>query len=130
MSLPRPRGFSLMAALFLIIAGMLAALAMVVTSATRSRSTVLGFNASRAYFAAQAGLDIAEAQALGGTCGSSITIAGGIEGFSVNYTCIATNFDEAGTSVIVYALTSRAHSGSLGADTFVSRQVRSSVKSP
>ena len=55
----RQRGFSLVAAVFVIAIALLIVLAAVLTLSARNRSTVQALEASRALFAAQSGVDIA-----------------------------------------------------------------------
>ncbi len=122
----RQRGFSLIAAVFLV--AVIGALALVMTSltATQDRVSVYSVLTNQAYFAARSGLEYAADRALNGACGNeSITL----EQYTVDTQCIATvNIDEGtGTLYNVYNITVRAHRGSKSTATFVSRTVRAAV---
>ncbi|WP_028770100.1 hypothetical protein [Silanimonas lenta] len=127
MSLPRrQRGFSLVAAVFVIAVALLIVLAAVLTLGARNRSTVQALEASRALFAAQSGLDIAVARALSGGCGA-VPASLAIEGFSVELGCTRTAVDEAPDNYGIYTLTARAQRGRFSDHSFVSRRVRAMV---
>ena len=126
MSMNAQKGFSLVAAIFLIAIALLIVLAAALTMSARSRSTVQALEASRALFAAQSGIDVAVARSLGGGCGAvpaSITV----EGFTVNLSCVPVTADEAPDTYEIYTLTAVASSGSFSSNTFVSRRVRATV---
>jgi len=127
MSLPlRQRGFSLIAAVFVIAIAMLIVLAAVLTLSARQRSTVQALDASRALFAAQSGLEVAIARSLGGGCAavpSSIVF----EGFTVALGCTATAVDEAPDNYSIFTLTAAAQRGRFSDHTFISRRVRAVV---
>ena len=126
MSLNRQKGFSLVAAVFLIALALLILLAAVLTTSARSRSTVQALEASRALLAAQSGIEVAIARSLSGGCGSvptSLTI----EDFSVVVGCSATAVDEAPDTYTIYTLTAAAQRGRFSDSTFISRRVRATV---
>ena len=120
------RGFSLVAAVFVIAIALLIVLAAVLTLSARNRSTVQALDASRALFAAQSGVDIAIARSLGGACGA-VPASVDIEGFTVTLGCTATTVDEAPDTYAVYTLTAVAQRGSFASNTFISRRVRATV---
>jgi MSHA biogenesis protein MshP len=130
MSLRRQRGFSLVAAIFLIALALLIVLAAVLTLSARSRSTVQALDASRALFAAQSGIEVAVARSLtpgpGGGC-AAFPLNVDIEGFNVALGCTATNVDEAPDTYAIYTLTASAQRGSFANHTFISRRVRATV---
>lgn len=127
MSLPlRQRGFSLIAAVFVIAIAMLIVLAAVLTSSARQRSTVQALEASRALFAAQSGLEVAIARSLGGGC-TAVPASIDFEGFTVNLSCTPTPVDEAPDSYSIFTLTAAAQRGRFSDHTFISRRVRATV---
>jgi MSHA biogenesis protein MshP len=127
MTLPnRQRGFSLVAAVFVIAIALLIVLAAVLTLSARNRSTVQALDASRALFAAQSGVDIAIARSLGGGC-AAVPASVEIEGFTVTLGCSATLVDEAPDTYRIYTLTAVAQRGSFASNTFISRRVRATV---
>lgn len=122
----RQSGFSLLAGLFLLVAVMLAALAMVTTSSSRATSTVLGLQSARAWFAARAAIDVATAQALAGGC-AAVSGSLSIDDFAVELACSAAAVEEAGVANQIYSLQARAVAGSLAGNTFVSRRMQAKV---
>jgi MSHA biogenesis protein MshP len=127
MASPRTqRGFSLVAAIFLIVAALLIVLAAAATLNSRSRSSVAALEASRAYFAARGGLEIAIARALAGGC-AAVPASLTLEGYDLDLQCVDAAVDEGG-AYTVYQLTARARRGSFVSGTFVSRQVRATVR--
>jgi MSHA biogenesis protein MshP len=126
MSPRRQRGFSLVAAIFLIALALLIVLAAVLTTSARSRSTVQALEASRALFAAESGLEVAIARSLAGGCaGFPLTVT--IEDFPVALGCTPTPVDEAPDTYAIYTLTATAQRGRFSNHTFISRRVRATV---
>ena len=122
----RQRGFSLVAAVFLIALALLVVLAAVLTLSARSRSTVQALDATRALFAAQSGIEVAVARSLGGGC-AAVPTSLVIEDFNVTLGCAATTVDEAPDIYEIYALTATAQRGRFSDQTFISRRVRATV---
>ncbi len=122
----RQRGFSLIAAVFVIAIALLIVLAAVLTLSARNRSTVQALDASRALFAAQSGLEVAIARSLAGGC-TAVPPSVAIEGFTVTLGCVPENVDEAPDTYRIYALTAVAQRGSFASNTFISRRVRATV---
>lgn len=122
----RQRGFSLIAAVFVIAIALLIVLAAVLTLSARSRNTVQALEASRALFAAQSGVDVAIARSLGAGCGA-VPASVDIEGFTVTLGCVPTDVDEAPDTYRIYTLTAVAQRGSFASNTFISRRVRATV---
>lgn len=128
--LDKQRGFSLVPALFLLV--VLAALGAVAVrlSAIEHQTFVLALQSSRAYAAAQAGIEWSSYQALvNGSCGnSSVALTeGGLSGFTVDTTCSSTTHSEGAVTTSVYVLEAFAYSGVYGAPDYVSRRVRATV---
>lgn len=126
----KQRGFSLVPALFLLV--VLAALGAVAVrlSAVEHQTFVLALQSSRAYAAAQAGIEWSSYQALiNGSCGnSSVALTeGGLSGFTVDTTCSSTMHSEGTTTTSVYVLEAFAYSGVYGTPDYVSRRVRATV---
>lgn len=123
----RQRGFSLVAAVFVIAIALLIVLAAVLTLSARNRSTVQALEASRALFAAQSGVDIAIARSLGGGC-TAVPPSVDIEGFTVTLGCSSPPpVDEAPDVYQIYTLTAVAQRGRFSDNTFISRRVRATV---
>ncbi len=123
-------GFSLIPALFLLV--VLAALGAAAArlSAIEHQTAVLAMQGSRAYAAAQAGIEWSAYQALvNSSCGSatlSLT-EGGLVGFSVATTCTGTTHTEGSATTSVYVLEAFASSGIYGTPDYVSRRIRATV---
>lgn len=128
--LDKQRGFSLVPALFLLV--VLAALGAVAVrlSAIEHQTFVLALQSSRAYAAAQAGIEWSSYQALvNGSCGnSSVALTeGGLSGFTVDTTCSSSTHSEGALTTSVYVLEAFAYSGVYGTPDYVSRRVRATV---
>jgi MSHA biogenesis protein MshP len=120
------RGFSIVAAVFVIAVALLIVLAAVLTLSARNRSTVQALDASRALFAAQSGIEVATARALAGNC-AAVPSSLDIEGFSVTLGCTRHPVDEAPEAYGIYTLTASAQRGRFSDHSFVSRRVRATV---
>ena len=119
-SLPAPRsskGFSLISAIFLLV--VIAALGTfaVTLSTIQHQSSALDVQGTRAYHAARAGIEWGAYQVLqgGGACAVStpVTPTGTtLAGFAVTVTCASSGaIAEAGATVTIYLLTSKATQG-------------------
>ncbi len=101
----RMGGFSIVAAIFILV--VLAALGafMVTIGAAQSWTTAGAEQSARTYHAAEAGIEWGIAQAIAtSTCTGTFALSG----FTVTVNCTTTNFTEAGASFNVYAITSTA----------------------
>ncbi len=126
----RQAGFSLIPALFLII--VLSALAAVAVrlSSTQHQTVLLAMQSSRAYAAAQAGIEWSAYQAIANASCVSATLAlteGGLSGFSVDTTCSSTSHAEGTNTVKVYIIEAFAQGGSYGTPDYVSRRIRATL---
>lgn len=131
----RVRGFAILAAVFLLIVLSLLGTMIVSLSATQHVASARDFSGSKAYFAARAGIEWGVYQTLRlGACAASSTLpalAGSSQGFAVQMTCTASGpFDEGGTAVMVYRLTSTATIGTPGAIDYADRQLEAVVSTP
>lgn len=132
----RERGFSLVAAIFIIV--VLALLgAFMVTIGQVQRSTVTGaLQGSRAYYAARAGVELAVYNALntplGATCGAApasiqtgpfALTAPGLDGFSVTVGCSYTTHQEQGNTFQVFSISSTATYGVFGGPDYAARTI-------
>ncbi len=132
---PRRRGFALMSAVFLLVVLALLGAMIVALSTTQHVGQARDLFGSRAYFAARAGIEWGVYAALrNNACAPSATLpplAGSAQGFSVNVVCTVSGpFDEGGTMVRVYKLTSTATRGAAGAPDQVERQLQAVVSTP
>lgn len=122
----RQRGLSLIAAIFLITAVAAITAAMVATMTARSRTTVQTLEASRAFYVAQSGIEVAAARALAAGC-AAVPASLTLEGFQLALGCAATPVNEAGSAYNVYVLTATASRGDLGQSTYVYRRLRATM---
>lgn len=123
------KGFSLVAALFLIV--ILAALGTfaVRSSVAQSYTVSIGMQGNRALQAANAGIEWAAWRALNAnTCANGILnlAEGGLRGFRVAISCVSTNHAESGATYQVYEVDSFAQYGTYGTADYVSRRVQAS----
>lgn len=129
------KGFSIVAALFLIV--VLAAMgAFIVTiSSTQQYTSMFSIEGSRGFFAAQSGLEWAVRTALNspatlncGGAGPTFTLSGGTtNGFDVQVTCTVTAVTEGPDVYSVFALTVSVDKGTAGTADYVSRAIRANV---
>jgi MSHA biogenesis protein MshP len=121
------RGFAAIAAVFLVV--ILAGLGafMLTFSNTQQITSAQDVQGSRAYWAARAGLGwgLASVTAAPATCPvSPQTLA--VDGFTVTVNCTRNTYTEAGATVVIYRLVSRANLGA--GSTAVERSVSASVE--
>ena len=109
---PFQSGFAAISAIFLLV--VLAALGafMVSISSSQQLSSAQDVQGSRAYWAAQAGLEWALGSlAVTPTACPTPPAPFVVEGFTLAMTCTASSFNEAGAAVVIYSLTSTASMG-------------------
>lgn len=127
------RGFSLISAIFLLV--VIAALGTfaVTLSTTQQQSAALDVLGSRAYQAARTGIEWGAYQVLrNGSCVATQTLVAlpnTLSGFNVTVTCNPTlpAYDEAGTPVNTFQLTSTALQGAQPSPNYVERQMTVSI---
>jgi MSHA biogenesis protein MshP len=132
---PRPYGFALIGALFLIVVlGALSVFLIGISTAQRY-TTTLSLLGNRAHAAAQSAIEWAIQRAVSApaalNCGGAavtFTLQAGSSGsYDVAVSCTVTATTEGGTSINIYALTAQAEQGSLGNADYISRTVRATV---
>ncbi len=134
----RTRGFTLVAAVFLV--AVLAALAVTLASlvATSRQVSTLSIMGARAWEAASSGVEWAVYQALnapatlncGNPAGVSFTLSGGVlDGFRISVVCNETSGITEGAvgPYSVYSLTVTASRGSIGDPDFLYRTIQATV---
>jgi MSHA biogenesis protein MshP len=125
------RGFTLIAAIFLLVA--VAGLVVFMTNIRVAQQTTLvyGIQGARAMQAARSGIEwgIHESIVNGSCAGStSFSIARPtLDNFSVEVQCVATTHIEGVTAITTYQLTSIASSGAFGSLDYVQRQLQATV---
>jgi MSHA biogenesis protein MshP len=129
------RGFALVSAIFILVVLALLGAMMVNLSTTQHIGQARDLAGSRAYFAARAGIEWGAFAALrNDACAPSTTLpglAGSAAGFAVVVACsVSGPFDEGGSTVRVYQLTSTATRGAAGAPDQVERQLQAVVSTP
>lgn len=142
----REYGFSLVAAIFVLVVLALIG-ALMVTIGTVQKTTVSqAIQASRASHAARSGIEWGIARALdvatrAATCGgppppnpttappaTTLTLTGpGLDGFTVAVTCNYSRHQERNECFNVYRITARAQSGTFGDPHYVSRDIETRV---
>lgn len=118
-SLRRESGFSLVAALFLIVVVTLLVATMAHLSSVQHGSTSLAIQQARAYQAARAGLEwgISQAAGPGRVCASGTpSLAGsGLAEFGVSVSCFSASYsDNEGNPVQIFRFTAEAQNGAPG----------------
>ncbi|HKQ84479.1 MAG TPA: hypothetical protein VJS42_19935 [Steroidobacteraceae bacterium] len=122
------RGFSLVAALFLIVVlAMLGAFAVRI-GVGQQQTVNLALLSSRALSAANAGVEWGGYQAVrSNACAGSSNLnltEGALNGFAVRVRCQRTTHTEQNVTIRVYDVTATARFGTYGQPDYVSRQVR------
>jgi len=129
-SLQRARGFSLVAAIFIVVVLASIGAFMVTIGEVQRQSPVGALQGARAYQAALAGVEWATFHAVQAPpCNGSTfspTVAG-LTGFTVAVTCTASAFTEGGANYNVYTIGSRATFGTFGTQHFYSRNLQATV---
>ncbi len=128
--LRRTGGFSILIALFVLLVLGALAVFIVTLSGVEHRTPLLQLQATRAYWAAESGLQWGMHAVLkNGTCPAATTItAPGLAGFSARVSCTSTAHTEQGKTFSVYALTSVASNGTFGSRVdFVQRKLEATV---
>ena len=129
----RQRGFGLVAALFLIVvvAGVIMTMAQV--SVVQSNTASLALQQARAWQAANAGLELAIANAAKGSCPSLLPFTlPGLDGFTIQVSRCDVNetghLDEEQQALRIYRLVSRAEYGAPGQPDYAFRQLEAVVE--
>ncbi len=128
-------GFSLVAAIFLIVIVAGLGTFMITIGTTQQQTSLLSVLQSRAVFAADSGMQWGIGSVLAtpppGVCFASPTTfnltGGALAGYTVSLSCSAVNIDEGPNNYNVFQLASTASRGLFGSPDFVSRTLRASV---
>lgn len=132
---PRPYGFALIGALFLIVViGTLSVFLIGISTAQRY-TTTLSLLGNRAHAAAQSAIEWAVQRAVttpaalncGGAAVTFTLQAGSSGSYDIAVSCTVTSTTEGSTAVSIYALTAQAEQGTLGNADYISRTVRATV---
>lgn len=129
------RGFAIVSAVFLIVVFAMLGAMIISLSTTQQVGSARDLSGSRAYFAAKTGIEWGVYQVTqASSCAASSTLpalSGSAAAFTVQVSCSASAvFDEGGTSVRVYQITSTATTGTLGALDYAERQLQAVVSTP
>jgi MSHA biogenesis protein MshP len=119
-------GFSLVAALFLIVVVAALGAFAVRIGASQQQTANLALLSARALAAANSGIEFGAYRALNaGSCANATLnlTEGGLNGFTVNVTCSASAHAESGGTVNVYLIDATATAGLYGMPDYVSRHV-------
>lgn len=125
------RGFSLVAALFVLVVLAAAGTMMINTSGVQRSTTVLSLQGDRAYHAAASGIEWGIHRVLDlSACPGSTTLSlteGGLKGFDVDVSCTSSSHVEGGVSLNVYEITAIAEYGTYGDPDYVRRRMKGTV---
>lgn len=134
----RQCGFSIVAAIFLIVVLALLGVFIVTIGAVQRSTTVFAGQGARAYHAARSGSQWGVRQALntplGTICGLSTVTTGpftltgaGLDTFQVTVACTYTEHTESGSAFEVFQINSTAESGTFGTLDYYSRRIQTTV---
>lgn len=131
---PRERGFSLVAAIFLLVIMSALGAFMLSISTMQQTTSTQDLQGSKAYQAARAGIEWGAYQILTPanlyTCpGATVlpALGGALVDFSVTVSCNSADFVEGGNTVRVYQLTSNAVFGIFPSPNFISRSMSATI---
>lgn len=133
---PRQGGFSLVAAIFLLVVLTTAGAFMVRISGVQRTTTSFALLGPRAYHAARSGVEwaIHAAMNVPGSCPVGITTTnnfnlteGGLDGFRVTTECTSEVHSEAGAAETMFLITSLAKRGAFGERDYVSRRLETRI---
>lgn len=125
-------GFSLVAAIFLIVIVASLGTFMITIGTTQQQTSLLSVLQSRAVFAADSGMQWAIGSVLAAdvcfTSPTTFNLTGGaLVGYTASITCNAVNIDEGPNNYNIFQLASTASRDTFGSPDFVSRTLRASV---
>ncbi len=124
----RQHGFSLVAAVFIIVVLALLGTTMVILNVLQHETVSAAAQGARAYHAARSGIEAGLYLAtVADNCGNStynLSADPGLIGFSVAVNCSSTPHRERGTDYNVYVITSTATTGTFGSPDYVERMLR------
>ncbi len=129
------QGFTLVAALFLMVVVSLLLVFLLRTGSENQWSSALRIQEARAFQSASSGLEWALHQLGSGACPASPTTISfteaDLEGFRVTVTCSSTNYTEDTETITMFELEALAQRGTYGTSPdFVARQLRLTVEGP
>ncbi|MDH5354985.1 MAG: pilus assembly protein MshP [Gammaproteobacteria bacterium] len=125
-------GFTLIAALFLLIVLALLGIYMINFSAVQHTTLVYGVQGARAMQAARSGLEWGVYESIkNNNCPPTTTFstsgAGSLDNFNITVDCVSSSHFEGSTEVIIYRLTSSADTGTFGTLDYVFRRIEATV---
>ncbi len=134
MNARRETGLSLITVLFfLVVIGALGGYMLTIFS-SQQLAVVSSSQASRAYYAARAGVEWAiwgalndTAATCGGSAGSPASAQFDVDGFDVTVTCSYRCYQEASVRLKVFAVEAHASQGSFGTAAYAARTIRAAV---
>ena len=133
LSLIRQTGFSLVSAIFLLVALAALGIAMVTFSTAQHASSAQDLEGARAYQAARAGIEWGVYQVVrgGGTCNGIVPLDGVLSTFQVAVNCVASmGGTEGGRAITIYTVSATARDGVAGSTYYVERQLQVTVEMP
>jgi len=127
----REAGFTLPAALFVLVVVAMAGAAMVSITGVARTTAVSAVQTARSFHAARSGLEWGIHSAVGGGCWVGTTSLaldeGGLRGHGVDVTCTSSQHTEASTTLTAYTIVSVATYGSFGEADYTRRRLRARI---
>ncbi len=127
---PSQRGFSLVAAIFLMVVLTSMGVFIVRVSGMQHQTVNVALLGTRAFQAARAGAEWGAFHALdSGACtATTLTLTeGGLNGFDVDVTCSSSSHTERGNAYDVYVIDVEARAGVYGTPDYVSRRMQATL---
>lgn len=125
----KQRGFSLVAAIFILVIVALLGAFMVTMSIIERSTSSYAVQGARAYHAALSGVEWGIGRAIAGNCAPTTSFAAQ-SGFNVTVLCTPTQHVEPQSdpgTFTVFAITSTANAGTFGTDNYFSRSAEATV---
>lgn len=128
------KGITLIGAIFVLVIVSMLGTYLVKVAGVQRQSVVSNLLTARAYQAANAGLEWTLSRLINqNSCVSNTVISETINGFTVQTSCSALpsgGYDEAGTIINIYKISSHSELGTYGTNHYVSRELETIVHGP
>jgi MSHA biogenesis protein MshP len=128
------KGITLIGAIFVLVIVSMLGIYLVKVAGVQRQSVVSNLLSARAYQAANAGLEWTLSQLINqNSCVSNTLLSETINSFKVTTSCSPLSsggYDEAGTIINIYRVTSQSEFGTYGTNNYISREIETIVHGP
>jgi MSHA biogenesis protein MshP len=128
------KGITLIGAIFVLVIVSMLGTYLVKVAGVQRQSVISNLLSARAYQAANAGLEWSLSRIINqNSCVASTTLSDTVDGFTVHTSCsalVSSGYDEAGTIINIYKLSSRSELGTYGSTNYITRELETIVHGP